>query len=466
MPLLTPEAFISDENNWVYGGLHEDNHVLTSKDPVTLEGYAFHGHWMAYEPIHDLDDSADFNSIAATIVARWNLYNPHTQAIQVGCRWLVPDVGNQPATDMQATEKLIEIYKNTRKIMVDIFLNDSCVVYNDIVVYRLERTSVDGKVYLTSTRGTSPRDTQELHTNIRPLTRSCIKNLLYLSEQVRPESIKDKYIELYFVEQLRVFRKSSASLDNSILRMLHAVAMQPLSKLDKHFLLFNQLKNARQILEFCMQCVANAEIDGLNLEQMKLQICRIQPFIDTVGSFGYNLTQLAVVCNQVGILEHLISIGADVNAAVCTQGVAGFHKTPIELAYRMRKDGCIRLLLNAKVTLPPIKYRETHLFHYAACHGLTDSVIHMLNTLNIEPDTRHCQDNNGLSIFTTHTLNAHRRAILSSIDSDGQTVVDIALQHGQLDTVQALFSAMLEEDDDYEMVEHDTNVHYSLNGGK
>ena len=200
---------------WTPIGKGSYNEALISDRELTI--YGRKGYWVGKTP----HDESEMLSASTRAVRKWNELNPEYPAYLSIFGMIVPYLGKTPATDDQIAVKIVDIYRQTRNIILDaggrnnFLVHEGKVICVDVDValrrgslvsdsFRTERDMIEDYLVGCSRAG-------------KPQTVSVIRTLLYLQKHLAPKDIKDEYINLQFIEKLHILRDAKLALTPQIM---------------------------------------------------------------------------------------------------------------------------------------------------------------------------------------------------------------------------------------------------------
>lgn len=215
--LITKQELIStfESTSWIplKEGYGSYNTVFCSECELSIEGYT--GFWVYKQPFAQSEQALAAMSTNTRAVKKCKLLNPGLPAYTFGSGWIMPYLGDTPASDQQIAEKLMDIYRRTQNIIVD-----ACGKKN-FLVHRGEVICVDMDQALR--RGSFASDAfskgglldDEQYNNYwnkyalqfgKPQTVAMIKTLLYLEHHLSAHEIRKEYITSGVLQKLNDLR--------------------------------------------------------------------------------------------------------------------------------------------------------------------------------------------------------------------------------------------------------------------
>ncbi len=150
--------------------------------------------------------------------------------------WVMPYLDGRQASDDEMCEALIDIYKRTRRIVVDAPAKKNFLTVKDSrgkekticidVDWALRRTNSKESLNATDDIYKTYDAFFKAYISKYPKTISLIKNLLYLEERLDPPHTLDIYITPKVIESLTLFRNQKYPLSCSLLKNLNLLCQK------------------------------------------------------------------------------------------------------------------------------------------------------------------------------------------------------------------------------------------------
>jgi len=324
---------IIDRTQWDYLDHGSYNHVSVSRTNITIEGYT--GRWVRKKII----DQDELMSNSTRAIRKWNLHNPDYPAFQTKEGWLLPYLGNVPASDEQIAEKLVEIYQNTGNVIADACGRNNFLFYQNKVIcidmdLSLRRGSFASEDYLSNNYVNS--DNARTYWDAcaapekKPKTVAVIETLCYL-EQHLPNYNKKNLITPRLIQLLHIFRLKKIPVTMEIMDiLLEIVNIDHNSEIKNKLItpqLINTLQNIKQHSLITKDLLVNLAQDQLwdptfwaddideneLLEVVQSIIQRDTALINKTGPRGYTLLHISAMYSHCELARYVINEGSDLN---------------------------------------------------------------------------------------------------------------------------------------------------------
>lgn len=188
-------------SDWIDLSSGNYNHVSKSPYEISIKGYICH--WV----MKSAKNKKEGLSTPARAVRKWEKINPEYPAYLIAdddeniVAWIVPFLGNTPATDIDIAHKVLEIYVNTRNIVFDATSRNNFLLHNGKAVcvdidlsLHFNRGSFESDEIMKEIEGLPENEFNLfLHNSSRimPITTSWIKNLIFLEKCLAPNTWSD-----------------------------------------------------------------------------------------------------------------------------------------------------------------------------------------------------------------------------------------------------------------------------------
>lgn len=371
------QSIIDDKTQWTVLGEGGYNKAYVSTHPFTMGEYT--GHWVLKKPTSSSSKS-DINRA----VRKWNILNPSLPSFKHNNAWLVPYLGQNPASDKQIAEKLIEIYQNTGEIIGDACGKGNFLVYQGKVIcidmdFSFCRGSLISDEYFNDKDniGLLMKYLGEYSTNQgKPNSVSVIKTLLYLENHL-PNYDKKKLITRCVVDILSILRRKSRCITAEIMDILldiEGLADLTHELIHVHFTpqlirtIQSRKKHSPMTTEIILHLAreqlwdrapwASEHYKNEWLESIR-HVIHVNPScINNRGQEGYTLLHLACMYSQLELACDLMKAGADLNITTpvaIDERIEYPNMTAIEIAAKSNAD--IAILLADKGAHIPAAWR-------------------------------------------------------------------------------------------------------------
>ena len=232
MLLSELRVLVNNDAEWSFLGRGSYNTAFLSKRSHTINGYT--GFWV----LKQAKGRGLYLSSIDRSVRLWNLLNPKYPSLAVENGWLAPYLGNQVALDGEVAEKLIEIYRQHRVILLDAYVSSNFLKYKgDVVVididYAVRRGSKSMGICIDNQANYSVLlDTLEKGRASKPKSTSVVHTLLYLDKHALGSVVKKEHITPEMIGLLRIFRIfKKPILPNTLNYLLTYTQIKPLTNI-------------------------------------------------------------------------------------------------------------------------------------------------------------------------------------------------------------------------------------------
>ena len=461
------EAII-DSTKWAFLGKGQYNKVVISKDILNIEGFS--GRWVLKTPRGDFSPLSE----AERAIRKWRELNPTYPVFRTRKGWMVPYLGNTPASDEQMAEKIMEIYRRTRNIIADAAAKGlNFVVYNGDVIcidmdHAYRRGSFASNQYLELDEDYNHflRSCSETG---KPTTVSVIKTLYYLEEQLETNLLDNKYLSIKIIDVLHEFRRNKISITIEILDALLEIINLDLDDEFNLYLIPSFIEIVKNL--HCNKTIITRELienliyDGLidystpsetiksgNLSDIKILIKHDRSLLNKVDINGYTLLHLAAGLGYADIVNYLLAEGTQSNALT----LHGPDKSvsAIDIAIVFERFEVADLLADKGAESTSAIKDEFEYLLFAARRGLLDELISFVES---HPDSVHqtddhnqsallwaayCGQNACINYLISRGANVNLPTINDSeSDEDNRSPLDWAIVGGHASTIELLISA-------------------------
>ncbi len=447
------QSIIDDKAQWTVLGEGSYNKAYLSTHPFTIGEYT--GHWVLKKPTSGSSKS-DINRA----VRKWNILNPSLPSFKHNNAWLVPYLGQNPASDEQIAEKLIEIYQNTGEIIADACGKGNVLVYQGKVIcidmdFSFCRGSLISDKYLNDKDniGLLMKYLGEYSTNHgKPNSVSVIKTLLYLESHL-PNYDKKKLITRCVVDILSILRRNSRCITAEIMDILldiEGLADLTHELIHIHFTpqLIRTIQSRKKHSPMTTEIILNLAREQLWdrapwasehyknewLESIR-HVIQVNPScINNRGQEGYTLLHLACMFSDLCLARDLIQAGADLNIKTPMtideyERIEYPNMTAVEIAFKL--NSYIAILLADNNALIPEALRvqlPEYLMETESCSNPLTRYCNELQCLSKTPDTLHKAKQTAL---ISHIKN-YPRVLTWNLDEEGNTFLFNAFSHAHV----------------------------------
>lgn len=316
MPFKNIQDFV-DTATWENLGSGSYNAAFKSKQVMTVGQYT--GPWVLKKP-HKMNSEATsaLNHVDRAI-RKWNLHNPEYPAHKTTEGWwLVPYLGNTPASDQQISDKIIEIYQQTRHIITDACGRHNFLIYQNKVVcidvdFSLRRGSIASDNWLDDASIFTFMDYLDEWSSVKPQTTSTIRALLYLEKYLAPAQIKNEYITPQIMKILHVLYTQNVWLNVGIVEILLKLPTLDMIRGAEHACINMELITQhfhQQLTDLTyVQQIKSQDF----LVMLQLIVLHNADLIYSTGEHGYTLMDAIVHLEHHEALDYLINQGIDVH---------------------------------------------------------------------------------------------------------------------------------------------------------
>ena len=305
---MTPaeiQEIIEKSSIWDEIGKGSFNRALVSTSPIEIGGLKCQ--WVRKIPI---DTNKFSNSDRA--VRKWKKLNPDIRAYKSLEGWILPYFGHIQAQDQKIADKLIDIYRKTRNIVLDAGIQFNFLEYNGEaqcvdVDYAFERGSpVSDEYDIHGVRRAKTIEFLNRMTSIGMVaTASILRTLIYIETDLNREEIKDEYITPTIFLKLRILRHSRVKFTPKLMERLLVLLKLDLANEVIDSELNNFLKIPRPFFIF--------KAIQLGLTTLVERILYYNPhLIDSKDEYSQTPLMYALVNGHQRIVEFLLMQGANI----------------------------------------------------------------------------------------------------------------------------------------------------------
>jgi ankyrin repeat protein len=383
---------IIDSTQWIFLQKGTYNRVSVSTNDFTLGRYT--GPWVLKTPLSC--DTALSESRRA--VRKWNSLNPKYPAYRTKTGWIAPYLGNIPASDEQIANKLIDIYRQTRNIIFDAYVDNNFLLYNGEVIcidvdQSLRRGSIASDDWRSKNSLCFEQHLKRKSSDGYHLRIAVIETLLYLEEKLPEDKIKEEYITASMVAKLHNFRHEKQAITVGIMdTLLDIITFDSQSEIkDKYLtpLLINSLRSLR----FYKKTTIKDEISSLinnqllaralpsdlikkgDLDDVRILIKHNSALLYQMDKDGLTLLHLAAMHDHPEIVRFLLAEGAQIDAiAQIDSSSVHSNRTALDLAICHGADAAAHVLLEAGATVSSAVCDTFAYLSFSAKNGLLDQV--------------------------------------------------------------------------------------------
>lgn len=378
---------ILNTTGWIYLGSGAYNRVYRSKKELTIDGYT--GLWV----LKTQPDFKDFNE-KSRAVRKWKAINPKHPAFITRDGWIVPYMGNKPASDEQIALKVIDIYRQTRNIIVDAAGKNNFLEYQGEVVcidvdQALKKGSFISNMYDTE----SPQFADYLVTIAQcgfPKTMTVIQTLLYLQWKLPESLITNQMITPRMIAKLAVFIRAKRGITEQDLHLLLTIdALDPEGEIKNKYITpqlvshLHTIQSEKQSISLALirelihdaittqgditMIIKNGDVDDL-----RILIQQNKALLYHVDQQGYTLLHHAALAGCSEIVRYLLDEGLSHRTLIASEpNHPNYQKNALALALTNTNDAVIELLLNVEDNFDIRNYAlyRDSLFFFAARVG-------------------------------------------------------------------------------------------------
>ena len=215
---------------WMGVGSGSFNQVFVSRKPITLKinGQAFCQRWVRKKPLE-----RNLQSESRRAVRVWNDIHPEMPALQSPLNrqeWIAPYFGFTKATDLQTAKAVIDVYKQTGRIVVDACGSGNALVHEgqakiiDIDVALAPRSPASKDFAWREIQYNPVSCGYDVfwdgHLAAMPKTVNVIKTIYYLDQQLGDSTSVRDSLSLAVIELLHPYRKACLPIDASLIHQL------------------------------------------------------------------------------------------------------------------------------------------------------------------------------------------------------------------------------------------------------
>lgn len=202
------------------------NITYLSEEPFSwnIDGQNYFQRWVM--KTRKCDDDLNDTKRAVRL---WNLINPNTPAALISEKksWIAPYMGNTPASDLLIARELIEIYKRTRRVIMDGCGNGNMLLVDD-EAFCIDVDQAFGRDSPVSKDGFKDIGYKAFDEYWRRYSRgygskpksiNVIRTLHYLEQYLKPFDIQNKYLTETSIKRLNLFRLNKLVISKDDLSM-------------------------------------------------------------------------------------------------------------------------------------------------------------------------------------------------------------------------------------------------------
>lgn len=304
---------------WFSLGAGNYNYTYITEDALTINGLTLRWVYKISQEQHN----ALSNYTRA--ITKWNLINPKFPAIQYKKGLIVPYLGNTPASDLQISKKLVDIYKNTDNIIFDAPENNNFLLYDNEVVcidtdLALNKNSLLSKNFYNNYEGSISSYLEEHYNKGYPHTAMMISILLDIDKL----GLDKKYIDYQVVMIMGQLKRRGVSINENNLKVIRIIL-----ELDTEFIYYITPELLSEMLQLHAKrepittdliyssinkqlLEKNTVIDYVtkgDLQSLKIIIKQDKNQLNVLNQYDWSLMRIAVTYNQTGIIKYLCEIG-------------------------------------------------------------------------------------------------------------------------------------------------------------
>ena len=399
---------IVDSTKWSFLKKGGFNSVSISRTKLTIGGFT--GQWVLKTPLYQ-----DALSKSTRAVRKWNELNPDYPAFKMKDGWLAPYLGDTPASDEQISNKLIDIYRRTRNIVFDAYVDNNFLLYKgeEVICIDVDQSLRRGSIASDNwCHVNSPCFSQHFNEISRPRNKSrvaVIATLFYLEKNLSGDSIQDHYITPSMISKLHIFRHERKPVTVEILdTLLEIITVDPTNEIkDKYLtpLLVETLKNIRtlpkrvtkelllSLINDQLLMIANPYdiIKRGDLDDVRILIKQDNTLLFQTDKNGFTLLHIAAMYGHTEIVSYLLAEGAHIDAVTPTNSDGSVsNRTALDLAIRRGKDAAANFLLERGATISSTIGDNFRYLFFCARTGLLHCVKSFIKR---NPESIHARDN-------------------------------------------------------------------------
>jgi hypothetical protein len=214
----------NDYSFWTHlgSGHFNDVYVHHEKDRQLLEGSDYKGPWVYKKKQKEVGDSTEekMNSPRRN-VRLFKEINPDRPSGLFRNGWVAPFFKGQNPSDEQLVIGILDVYRRTRRIVMDAFSNNFVVEDGQAkcidVDMALRRNSIDSINYWDDDGIKSYELYWDDCKEIYPLSVAIVRNLVYLEQQIVAKHIHDHHITENIISALTYYRERNLKIHTGLL---------------------------------------------------------------------------------------------------------------------------------------------------------------------------------------------------------------------------------------------------------